>query len=268
MGDGRSLDDLPSRFESAAAEMRVRVCLPDSAARVCEPYGELWKQIGATIGGSCVTFDLLRIGRWWSQLRARPALVLSPDDPNLVGLFKRKPYSKRKASSSSTSYAKAVRKRREDEYREWLSSPSTRAAHEALLRHAHGARRCAFVGSGHDLRCGAPRGREIDSAFDLVFRANAAQLHGAPVAAGNVPPVAHSDIAGSRTDIRVNGMVRSRVWDGRTTKMQLISRAWFKQPWGDEAFNNAHRLCCLKADAVSAQRSRYHIRHIRHLVCS
>ena len=34
---------------------------------------------------------------------------------------------------------------------------------------------CAFVGSGHDLRCGAPRGGEIDG-HEAVFRANAAQL--------------------------------------------------------------------------------------------
>ena len=35
-------------------------------------------------------------------------------------------------------------------------------------------RSCAVVGSGHDLRCGTPRGEEID-AHAAVFRSNTAQ---------------------------------------------------------------------------------------------
>jgi hypothetical protein len=61
------------------------------------------------------------------------------------------------------------------EFAQWLRSDSPSAVRARAYRPQH-FRTCAVVGSGHDLRCGVPRGSEIDS-HDAVFRSNAAQ-HG------------------------------------------------------------------------------------------
>ena len=61
------------------------------------------------------------------------------------------------------------------EFAQWLRSNSPSAVRARAYGPQH-YRTCAVVGSGHDLRCGVPRGAEID-AHDAVFRSNAAQ-HG------------------------------------------------------------------------------------------
>eukprot|EP00966_Prymnesium_polylepis_P309240 7146218-Prymnesium_polylepis.1 len=167
--------------------------------------------------------------------------------------------------------------------------------------------RCAFVGSGHDLRC-RPRGAEID-AHAAVFRANAGQqqlqlagitppaerervdstissisrplrkagargasraaarrLHGRGGGTGgnistvNIPEQAREPtwqsnlrthtvnpaVAGRRTTYRVNCLYQSHVPDATRDGLEacIVSRAWFRQPWGAERFNNARHACC------------------------
>ena len=79
--------------------------------------------------------------------------------------------------------------------------------------------RCAFVGSGHDLRCN-PKGREID-AYEAVFRANAAQQLDNPASA-----VAAPGIAGNRTDFRVGCLHRSRALPSMRHEVCIVPANW------------------------------------------
>ena len=72
---------------------QVRICLPPSSARVCEPFGELWKQVGGWVGGMCATFDIGAIATWRARLRSAPALIRSVEEAR--GYFPLKPASVR-----------------------------------------------------------------------------------------------------------------------------------------------------------------------------
>ena len=190
------------------------VCLPLLDANVsrravlCEPYGEMWQQLGGEVDlfdgrrsrykagwkgdttftgnlshaferPACATFELRRLARWWAGVRAATPFVnasslrrsaksgkLSQGWP-LVGKQSKGASFTPERAAADQQYARA--------FASWLgsSAPSPALARAYTPQHF---RTCAVVGSGHDLRCGQPRGREID-AHDAVFRSNAAQ-HG------------------------------------------------------------------------------------------
>ena len=97
--------------------------------------------------------------------------------------------------------------------------------------------RCAFVGSGHDLRCN-PKGREIDG-YDMVFRANAAQQFDNPSRA-----IADGSVAGNRTDFRVGCLHQSRALPSMRGEVCIIPARWWSQPFGFEVLSNAREPCC------------------------
>jgi len=134
-----------------------------------------------------------------------------------------------------------------------FKNPGRKAAYEAKLfdlvpnrtelkAQSHG--RCAFVGGGHDLRC-SKRGSEIDQNHDAVFRANRRADAGLE---------AH---VGHKTTYRVNCLDKGKN-PGPKDEICIISRAWWKQKWDAESFNNKAHPCC---DAT--RRSRYNINHLR-----
>ena len=76
----------PCRVSSAREGWELTVCLPravptgdaparfDNRAYLCEPYGELWQQVGASTGNftpdGCVSFNLRLVVAWWQRLRS------------------------------------------------------------------------------------------------------------------------------------------------------------------------------------------------------
>jgi len=91
------------------------------------------------------------------------------------------------------------------------SARSLRKKQVRMQRAASATRRplksCAVVGSGHDVRCGSPKGAEID-AHDAVFRSNGAQVWYQPSSRRAqrhmIRRRASPAIAGTKTDFRVN----------------------------------------------------------------
>ena len=175
----------------------IRACVPEGApalkARLCDPWGLDFQQEGGvldqtrrattrppranTLGGSsqaerlasgltngeaCVRVNLTQLAGWWSSHRRRRPF-LWPGHPHLPQHLDAKAHSASKSKAARPSH---VQQRALE--RMLNASASEQFAPQSL-------RRCAFVGSGHDLRCGDSRGREIDTAYDAVFRANAAQ---------------------------------------------------------------------------------------------
>lgn len=173
---------------------RIRICLPSSRdhlkqTRVCDPWGERWQRNGAffadawmnmpvrasdgvagkarhvervgarakgvKVAGAkgagrteqneqlCNEFDMEGLARWWKLLRSEPAF-LNSSSPWLGRHFAAKLLVAEQMDTAS-----------------FLSGLPT------VLSSAHPAtkarRSCAFVGSGHDLRCGKPRGQESES---------------------------------------------------------------------------------------------------------
>ena len=74
------------------SDCHVHICLPEGGSqRICEPWGELWQQMGLETRGICTVFDLRRLARWWMSLRSRRApIVTSPDDPEIPKLLRGK----------------------------------------------------------------------------------------------------------------------------------------------------------------------------------
>ena len=303
MGVARLADDLhrggvfcglsrgPSASEDCSVELlpfavdhrlSVRICVPPHAAtsRVCEPYGELWQQIGSETRGACAEVSLLNLARWWQRLRVQGAFMLGPDDPHLSELAHKKPFP-RKRTVVEAKVAKNVYNQR---LFRWLSSsrylntsrslfprrfPSNdifeTASPSPGVRHgaAGGRGRCAFVGSGHSLRCGGPRGQEID-AHEVVVRANRANLQTGTAHGKASLAYLSAQRVGARTDVRINCLDGSRAWGG-AEEVCAISYSWWRQAWGTESFNNVDKLCCVTDLQAKRRRSSYHLKTLEEL---
>lgn len=240
----------------------LRICLPPGVpGSVCEPWGELWQQVGLPLASaSCFQFNLTHIALWWTALRTRPAFLTSTSDARFRALIQRKP----KPVASTKAAARALGEKRAADFIAWLNSRGnlTRAGDElAPQRH----RRCAVVGSGHSLRCHEPPvGVQIDG-HDAVFRANGAQRYGGSVRRGQ-PPRCEQCIsarrAGRRTSYRVNCLEDQQppsptapspaapssdeLGAAETGGTCIIARRWWHMAWGEESFNTAVHSCCDK----------------------
>ena len=180
----------------------LTICLPPSArvraSRMCEPWGEAFQQHGGTIGNftmtACISFDTVKISRWWKAMRAATPFLTSTADPRLAALLEAKHFASRFQRGPATVAARVATFGR-------LLNLSLSRSHDAAASLVNGAagaittgaagavaaasdagpwqprmfERCAVVGSGHDIRCSPiQHGHDIDSA-DAVFRSNAAQ---------------------------------------------------------------------------------------------
>lgn len=229
---------------------RLRICLPRNVShlnrtRVCDPWGERWQRNGGMYLDAwpqiaerwpseerrrakrekrhCAEFDMESLSRWWRGLRSEPAF-LNMTNP----LLSRHLAAKLLAGQQMANL---------DAYLAAL--PELLSAADATMRaRAPAARRsCAFVGSGHDLRCGAHRGREID-AHDAVFRANGAQQ---PENRGRFMP---PEMLGGRTDFRVNCLDNSSALPSMRSEVCVIPLSWWLQKPGSEFVGNTARSCC------------------------
>lgn len=151
-------------------------------AHVCEPWGELWQQQGGALflssdapAPGCFMFNLTLLARWWSRRRMSRPFLDSIQDRDTRALLRRKTRGKALAMDEEDTLHRLLSSATHDGYNKPLSFRS-----------------CAFVGSGHDLRCGLPRGAEID-AHDAIFRANAFQA----------PPLQPPNGAGPKTSSAV-----------------------------------------------------------------
>ena len=174
----------------------VTICLPPAArgALVCEPWGQGWQQLGSRAPGfHCLQIDLRQVAAWRQEARS-PFLSWSdraPDgsESDFEASLARKAESVLRSAEGQRGGRKLPR-RRSAPARSWPNRSSARAtqvlaaaqhteraaALKEILDHgrlgtiaprSYGS--CAVVGSGHDLRCGEPKGKEID-AHDAVFR--------------------------------------------------------------------------------------------------
>ena len=307
---------------------RLEVCLDERvhrSARVCEPFGEPWQQVGAVApptSSPCVGFRLDRIAWWWRSMRADGAspFLRGPLSRQQVGqnqqvpvavhqfpqekgeslshLVRGKPLLPQEVRGTTPSMGRG-RGRRSAAARSTRPPPLTPAqrakqealwqAHErefaALLRQttapfpgqlSRSIGTCAVVGSGHDLRCGGPRGVEIDRAHDAVFRANAMQ-HFTPGARHSDTPPGVSrfriepERGGRRTTHRASclyantpllpGAASSAVSGAsaagrRDPGVCIVSFNWWSQYWQHESYSNRRALCCDPPDDPAA-RSNY-----------
>ena len=236
----------------STSDTNITICLPRVAAvlgsHVCEPWGEIWQQQGGPIGSfsskpgqGCVSFDLTAVAAWWLQRRQRGPFIESIDEKEMKHLIKGKRFTPTQKAQMRRALAG------------W-DSPSFRVGYHRPLMY----KSCAFVGSGHDLRCGRPKGSEID-AHDAVFRANAAQAMAArrdhqadaSIARGTQVDSSSHSIgavqAGGRTDFRVNCLFNSTLIaapTARTREICVISHGWWTRRAGREQWNNRGRPCC------------------------
>ena len=165
------------------------------------------------------------------------------------------------------------------EFRSWMhASPSASTARTFTPRQYAS---CAVVGSGHDLRCGASRGGEIDR-HDAVFRSNTFQhrrrergFESSRHAPALRRHAIEEDRGGRRTTFRVNclfdghaSLPLPRAHTPRThadtaTEAEhetcVVARSWFTQRWGREGMNNLGHPCC----SNSLLRSSYNLSQLR-----
>ena len=243
------------------AAPRVRICLPRDVShlnrtRVCDPWGERWQRNGGMYLDAwpqmverwsstdwlrvrrekrhCAEFDIESLSRWWRGLREETPF-LNMTNP----LLSRHLAAKLLAGQQMTNLGA---------YLEAL--PELLSAADATMRTgAKGVgRTCAFVGSGHDLRCGARRGREID-AHDAIFRANGAQQ---PENRGRFMP---PEMLGARTDFRVNCLDNSSALPSMRSEVCIIPLSWWLQKPGSESVGNTARSCCERLTRSSYQPS-------------
>ena len=255
-----------ARAESAGAGKqkhtapRVRVCLPRDVShlnrtRVCDPWGERWQRNGGMYLDAwpqiierwsstnwlrvrrekrhCAEFDMESLSGWWRGLREEPAF-LNMTNP-LLGRHLAAKLLAGQRWTDIGAYLEAL--------------PELLSAADATMRTgAKGAgRTCAFVGSGHDLRC-ARRGREID-AHDAIFRANGAQQ---PEDRGRFMP---PEMLGARTDYRVNCLHNSSALPSMRSEVCIIPLPWWLQKPGGESVGNTARSCCERLTRSSYQPS-------------
>ena len=230
-------------------------CAPD-------PFGEAFQQVGGLLqqtntsttarafghfgkfeserrasgledGTACIRVNLTQLAGWWAERRATDPF-LTPDDPRLEAhVDAKKQLFEHVRSSRGYSFT--------------LDMPPCRTWHalSSLLQRAAGSfkaqshARCAFVGSGHDLRCGRPVGRVIDGAYDAVFRANAAQQLDHPQHHYISPKR-----AGRRTDYRTNCLHRSQLLSRRSNETCILPRSWWRRAWDKEVVGNTKHKCC------------------------
>ena len=221
---------------------------------------------GLTNGAACVDVNLTELAAWWSHHRTRRPF-LTPHHARLDQHLAAKATSASRSRLSKPSVAQLATLRRllnhshpqpltHRDNRAWPPSRGLHATRRRALNlsestprvdtpfGAQSLRRCAFVGSGHDLRCGAARGREIDSLqlYDAVFRANNAQQLDHPQG-----HFIHPRRAGRRTDFRTNCLFNSTLLpSARNESVCILPRGWWRQPWGHESSNNAAKACCDK----------------------
>ena len=168
------------QVEDMGGGLLMIVLPPDTVrAQLCEPFGEHWQQFGLTVGsGHNLTVDLHQFSRWWCAIQTRggsPFLRVSDD--RLSHLLGRKPplanyfQGRFHALPTDSPGAVAAAVGNAVALRELLKSTTGHAWNTTTKLIG----RCAVVGSGFGLRCGAPRGSEID-AHDAVFRSNSAQI--------------------------------------------------------------------------------------------
>jgi hypothetical protein len=252
-----------------AEDLAVSVCVPPGApalgSRLCDPWGLDFQQEGGvleqtrrattrpprtnSLGGSsqaerlssglangetCVSVNLTQLARWWARHRTRRPF-LSTSDGRLAQHLEAKSHSARHAQQPTPTQVHmlfALLNR---------SSSPTSLQQAKAASSAQSLRRCAFVGSGHDLRCGTPRGAEIDSSYDAVFRANAAQQLDHPHRHFISP-----ERAGTQTDFRANCLFNSSLLpSSKHESVCIIPRGWWRSPWGKETSNNAKNMCCV-----------------------
>lgn len=248
----------------------LEVCLPTASlhAQLCEPFGERFQQEGSTLGGGsgtwCATFDVLLLARWWLTMRAAKAPFLDTatdarHPPYSAGHLKPPRFRDKRLRQLMASKNALSRRGEEPAYAAQVAAYAAEFASIFDLGSTYGPKasppatieRCgvgAFVGSGHDLRCGAPRGDEIDRS-DLVFRANAAHH------TGGLPNdwLGHSlrrfrldaRRAGRKTTHRVQCLYAGQ-YNVRERSACILSRTWWEQRWGEESANNAQYTCCEK----------------------
>ena len=263
----------------------LTICLPPSArvraSRMCEPWGEAFQQHGGTIGNftmtACISFDTVKISRWWKAMRAATPFLTSTADPRLAALLEAKHFASRFQRGPATVAARVATFGR-------LLNLSLSRSHDAAASLVNGAagaittgaagavaaasdagpwqprmfERCAVVGSGHDIRCSPiQHGHDIDSA-DAVFRSNAAQP-----SKPSHPHVfyAHDDRdvpsyvrlfmrlnrieparAGTRTSFRTNCLLGARAVS--TEEVCVIPRDWWSHGWDREMKENNRHPCC------------------------
>ena len=263
----------------------VRICLPEPAldARICEPWGHWWQQLGAFVrdgveSDSCVAFNLTLVRRWHSSLRdcARPPFfrrdqTVPPYSAKRNELNRRFQVLVRENLRNSAQrfaayhkpihFSAAIQSVRK--LFAFLVSPAYVAAYDNVT--GGGSRAapctpryatCAVAGSGPSLMCGQARGNEIDG-HDAVFRANAFQLGmGAGMesrlesggAAGRPRSLRDhwvgAERAGVRTTHRVNCLYDNSSVAASRGEVCIVSRAWFAMGWGEESFNNEPHPCC------------------------
>mmetsp|Transcript_232 Transcript_232/g.653 ORF Transcript_232/g.653 Transcript_232/m.653 type:complete len:688 (-) Transcript_232:71-2134(-) len=132
------------------------------------------------------------------------------------------------------------------------SARSLRKKQVRMQRAASATRRplksCAVVGSGHDVRCGSPKGAEID-AHDAVFRSNGAQVWYQPSSRRAqrhmIRRRASPAIAGTKTDFRVNCLFEDSALSAPNNDEEcIVSYAWWKQAYQREQFSSTRHACC------------------------
>ena len=219
-----------------------------SAVRVCDPWGERWQRNGGMYldgwrfskGRSCKSIEIEGLARWWRGLRSEPPF-LNATSPWLGRHVAAKLLATQQTETAA--YLAALPTL-------LSSADGLPSARQSL---SHGT--CAFVGSGHDLRCGAARGAEID-AHDAVFRANAAQQREAQ------DRWIDSARAGRRTDYRVNCLHESRAVPSMRDEVCILPLPWWLLPQGKEWVSNAARICC-EDQARSSYDAETLVQHIK-----
>lgn len=255
-------------------DAQLRVCVPASAhsfeSRVCDPWGASpWMQTGGGMnvslratsfwdppwrfkvrggGGTsarerlanglltnathaCVEVNVSQLALWWHQHRSRPPF-LTPTSSSLSShLLTKNNVSQREPNATELALLMQLLK----------GADATRGVPQQ-----QSLRRCAFVGSGHDLRCndrhGRRKGREIDTGFDAVFRSNAAQQLDHPH-----KHYINASYAGRRTDFRTNCLFRSQMLpSAKDESLCMLPKGWWHWPWGREETKNTRHACCEK----------------------
>ncbi|KAL1500616.1 hypothetical protein AB1Y20_013268 [Prymnesium parvum] len=261
----RVLCDASRRCTVAAAGWVWEVCVPRAAARLCEPYGEVWQQVGAPLANftpdGCVRFDLRLLAAWWRRLRTASPFFSAGQQPSDERFSTYKPLRPQEFRSPSVRlWPRPPPLSAEEKARKAAAQARHIAEFDALLDELRASprtlaplsyERCAFVGSGGDLNCGAAKGRRIDAA-DAVFRANSFQHRPPPAGEGAsrlgerlrmqmVEPAQ----AGRRTDYRVNCLFGNESRSAlRHREACIVSFNWWSLTWGLESFNNARTMCC------------------------